>query len=116
MVNALDKYGRNSVLASSPFWEQQVKARGGLLGRAVELIIRADGSDPVRGEQLYEELIGASMGTILPGRFRVDPRGMAIGHDLLTVQWQGTEKALVWPPKYLTARYKLLSPAWSERR
>ena len=75
-----------------------------------------DGSDPVRGEQLYEELIGASMETILPVRFKVNPGGMPIGHDLLTVQWQGTEKALVWPPKYLTARYKLPSPAWPERR
>ncbi len=53
--------------------------------------------------------------TVMPGKFKVDANGMMIGHDAVTVQWQGAHKALVWPAKYATGTYKLPTPAWSQR-
>jgi branched-chain amino acid transport system substrate-binding protein len=38
-------------------WEEQVNARGGLLGRPVRLTILDDASDPTDGAKLYEKLI-----------------------------------------------------------
>src|SRR5581483_3034389 len=38
-------------------WEKQINARGGLLGRPVQMIIRDDQSDPSTGQKLYEQLI-----------------------------------------------------------
>src|SRR5919202_2861587 len=38
-------------------WEKEVNARGGLLGRQVQMIIRDDQSDPSTGQKLYEQLI-----------------------------------------------------------
>jgi branched-chain amino acid transport system substrate-binding protein len=74
-----------------------------------------NGTRSLDNRRLRDWIATAELDTVLPGRFKVDPRGMTIGHDILTIQWQGTEKALVWPPKYLTSRYKLPAPAWSER-
>src|SRR2546428_3616535 len=36
-------------------WEKQVNARGGLLGRPVQMIIRDDQSDPSTGQKMYEQ-------------------------------------------------------------
>jgi branched-chain amino acid transport system substrate-binding protein len=38
-------------------WEEQVNARGGLLGRPVKMTILDDASDPTTGQKLYEKLI-----------------------------------------------------------
>src|SRR5581483_8547863 len=38
-------------------WADQINARGGLLGRSVELVTYDDGSDPETGARLYEKLI-----------------------------------------------------------
>jgi len=38
-------------------WEEQVNARGGLLGRPVKMAILDDASDPTTGQKLYEKLI-----------------------------------------------------------
>jgi branched-chain amino acid transport system substrate-binding protein len=53
--------------------------------------------------------------TVMPGKFKVDANGMMIGHDSVTVQWQGGNKVLIWPAKYATGTYKLPTPAWSSR-
>jgi branched-chain amino acid transport system substrate-binding protein len=37
----------------------------------------------------------------LYGNFRLDPTtGLQVGHELLTVQWQGGARRIVWPPKH----------------
>ncbi len=37
----------------------------------------------------------------LYGDFRLDPEtGLQVGHEVLTVQWQGGARRVVWPPKY----------------
>jgi len=36
--------------------------------------------------------------TTLFGSFRVDASGAQIGHQVLTVQWQGGQRVVVWPP------------------
>lgn len=38
-------------------WQEEVNARGGLLGRPVELVVYDDKSDPATGAKLYEKLI-----------------------------------------------------------
>ena len=37
----------------------------------------------------------------LYGDFRLDPAtGLQVGHEVLTVQWQGGARRIVWPPKF----------------
>ncbi len=37
----------------------------------------------------------------LYGDFRPDPAtGLQVGHEVLTVQWQGGARRIVWPPKF----------------
>ncbi len=36
--------------------------------------------------------------TTLYGRFRLDRHGRQVGHEVLTVQWQGGRRRVVWPP------------------
>ncbi len=37
----------------------------------------------------------------LYGDFRLDPStGLQVGHEVLTVQWQGGERRVVWPPQH----------------
>ena len=37
----------------------------------------------------------------LYGDFRLDPvTGLQVGHEVLTVQWQGGARRIVWPPKH----------------
>jgi branched-chain amino acid transport system substrate-binding protein len=66
-------------------------------------------------QRIRDWLVTAEIETVLPGKFKVDSNGMMIGHDAVTVQWQGTNKALVWPAKYATGSYKLPTPPWSQR-
>lgn len=37
--------------------------------------------------------------TTLFGRFRLDPAGVQVGHQMLTVQWQDGRRRVVWPPE-----------------
>ena len=43
-------------------WRDQVNARGGILGRPVELVIRDDQGDPARAKEIYREFV--TSGTI----------------------------------------------------
>ena len=47
--------------------------------------------------------------TTLFGRFRLSSDGRQIGHQVLTVQWQGGNRVVVWPPEraQATLRYPL---------
>ena len=41
----------------------------------------------------------------LYGDFSLDPTsGLQVGHEMLTVQWQGGQRRVVWPPQYADAR------------
>jgi len=46
--------------------------------------------------------------TTLFGRFRIDSRGRQVGHRVLTVQWQGGRRVVVWPPESASARWQPL--------
>jgi branched-chain amino acid transport system substrate-binding protein len=37
------------------------------------------------------------------GRFKVDPTGLQIGHNTITIQWQDGRKVIVYPPQMRTA-------------
>ncbi|HYB73076.1 MAG TPA: amino acid ABC transporter substrate-binding protein [Candidatus Sulfotelmatobacter sp.] len=50
-------------------WEQEVNARGGLLGRPVELVLYDDKSDPATGAKLYEKLITVDKVDLLEGPY-----------------------------------------------
>jgi branched-chain amino acid transport system substrate-binding protein len=66
-------------------------------------------------DKIRDWMLSADMETVLPGKFKVDGNGMMVGHDAVTVQWQGLDKVLVWPAKYASGSYKLPTPAWSQR-
>jgi len=65
--------------------------------------------------RIRDWLLGAEMQTILPGKFRVDANGMAIGHEIVTVQWQDGKKVVVWPAQHANGSYSLPTPPWSQR-
>jgi branched-chain amino acid transport system substrate-binding protein len=66
-------------------------------------------------QRIRDWLSSAEMETVLPGKYKVDANGMMVGHDAITVQWQGADKVIVWPAKYAQGSYKLPTPAWSRR-
>jgi len=39
------------------------------------------------------------------GRFRTDGKGNQTGHEMVTVQWQKGEKAIVYPERFATGRF-----------
>jgi len=49
--------------------------------------------------------------TTLFGRFRIDTRGQQVGHRVLTVQWRGGRRVVVWPPESAGARWQPLPVA-----
>src|SRR5262249_16352703 len=69
----------------------------------------------VDNQRIRDWLVTADVETVMPGRFKVDPNGMMVGHESITVQWQNGEKVMVWPAKYATGSYKLPTPSWSQR-
>jgi branched-chain amino acid transport system substrate-binding protein len=81
--------------------------------QVLEAAVKATGG--LDNQKLRDWIAAADMETVLPGKFKVDANGMMIGHDAVTIQWQGTDKALVWPAKYATGSYKLPTPAWAQR-
>src|SRR5262249_1318496 len=58
-ISATGTYGRTGLYQQEAYqlWEKQVNARGGLLGRQVQMIIRDDQSDASTSQKLYEQLI-----------------------------------------------------------
>jgi len=49
------------------------------------------------------------------GRYKVDPEGIAIGHEILLIQWQKGKKQIVWPEAYATAKLIFPIPPWNAR-
>ncbi len=77
--------GRFAVIAQDQekgyrLWEREVNARGGILGRPVQLIVYDDGSQPQRGAELYLQLITTDRVDFLFG-----PYSSMISHAVLPV-------------------------------
>jgi branched-chain amino acid transport system substrate-binding protein len=81
--------------------------------QVLEAAVKAVGA--LDNQKLRDWIAAAEVETVLPGKFKVDANGMMVGHDAVTIQWQGANKVLVWPAKYATGTYKLPTPAWSQR-
>jgi branched-chain amino acid transport system substrate-binding protein len=81
--------------------------------QVLEAAVKAVGG--LDNQKIRDWIAAAEMETVLPGRFKVDANGMMIGHDAVTIQWQGPNKVMVWPAKYATGSYKLPTPPWSQR-
>ena len=47
------------------------------------------------------------------GRFRVDDRGIQVGHNPITIQWQNGKREIVWPRRMQTATP--IFPEWYRR-
>ncbi len=65
------KYEQTGIYTKNGYelWADNVNARGGLLGRQVELIIYDDQSDPKKAVELYEKLITADKVDLLMGPY-----------------------------------------------
>ena len=66
-------------------------------------------------EKLRDALQALEMETILPGRYKVDEKGMMVGHIPLVVQWQSQKKQIVFPGDMATAKQILPTPPWKSR-
>ena len=66
----------------------------------LETAVRAVGS--LDQKRIREYISSLDTVTIL-GRFKVDPRGLQIGHNTITIQWQDGRKVIVYPPQMRTA-------------
>jgi branched-chain amino acid transport system substrate-binding protein len=66
----------------------------------LEKAVRAVGSlDQAR---IRDHIASLDTVTVL-GRFKVDPSGLQIGHNTITIQWQDGHKVIVYPPQMRTA-------------
>lgn len=84
-------------------WAEEVNARGGLIGRTVELVVRDDQSDPARARELYEALIERDKADLLfspfssPITFAVAPVVERHGYPLLAA---GAASDDIWKQGY----------------
>ncbi len=67
-------------LEAYQLWAEQINARGGLLGRPVEMVILDDQSDPTVGAKLYEKLINEDKVDLVLG-----PNSSAVTQAVSTV-------------------------------
>jgi branched-chain amino acid transport system substrate-binding protein len=49
------------------------------------------------------------------GDFAVDERGFQIGHKAITIQWQDSKQAVVWPEEAAAGKPRFPTPPWSQR-
>lgn len=84
-------------------WADELNARGGLLGRSVELLVRDDHSDPARARELYEALITRERVELLlspfssPITFAVAPVVEHYGYPLIAA---GAASDDIWKQGY----------------
>ncbi len=88
---------------------------GEVLAAALKKIGKYDRNTAKDRETLRETIRGLDILTV-NGRFKVDPTGLQIGHDILLIQWQKGEKVVVHPAQYATGKHLFPMPPWSERR
>jgi len=95
--------------AAYDFWAEQVNAKGGLLGRKVELRIYDDESNPTTAQQLYQRLINQDQADLL-----LAPYTTAVGGSVVPL----TERAgkVLWNAGFVSqglhAKNKLLVSSW----
>ena len=77
----------------------------------VEAVRRAQSLD---SDLLREELLNLEMQTILSD-YAVDERGYQIANRGLFIQWQDSEKVVVWPDDLATGEPRFPTPEWDER-
>jgi branched-chain amino acid transport system substrate-binding protein len=65
-------------------------------------------------DKLREELLKAKTKTVF-GDFAVDERGFQIGHKAITIQWQDSKQAVVWPEEVAAGKPRFPTPPWSQR-
>lgn len=66
----------------------------------LEKAVQAVGS--LDQERIRDYISSLDTVTVL-GRFKVDPTGLQIGHNPITIQWQDGRKVIVYPPQMRTA-------------
>ena len=85
---------RSAVGADPPYPAAQAFAAGVLAARCLR--------DAEPGDDAAQFAAARSLRCrTLYGNFRLDPStGLQVGHEVLTVQWQGGERRVVWPPRH----------------
>jgi len=83
-----------------------VAAQGYNIGVIIEKCVEAAGT--LDGRALKETARGLDLLTFY-GRFKTDPKGSQTGHEMVTVQWQGGEKVVIYPETASSGR--LVYPA-----
>jgi branched-chain amino acid transport system substrate-binding protein len=78
----------------------------------LEAIRRAKSLD---GEKIREVLLKLDIHTVYGG-YRVDASGFQIAHKMLTFQWRGGRKVIVWPEELAAERAVFPTPPWSQRK
>lgn len=68
LSGSYERFGKN-IKQAYELWAEHVNARGGLLGRKVELVVYDDQSEPETGAKLYEKLITADKVDLLLGPY-----------------------------------------------
>ena len=76
------------VLAALQIWRDDVNAKGGLLGRPVELVFYDDQSNPANVPQIYTKLIEADKVELLIGPYATNMVVPAIGQSPLSTLMQ----------------------------
>ena len=74
----------------------------------------AERAGSLDSDALREELLNIETTTVF-GDYAVDERGYQTANDGLFIQWQDTEKVVVWPEEIATHEPWYPTPAWSER-
>lgn len=77
---------------------------------ACEVLARAVTSTSSLDQKTLINIISVLDTVTVIGRFKVDRRGMQIGHSPILVQWQGGKKQIVYPTKMQTAPPRFMEP------
>ena len=80
------------------------------LGYAIE---KAGSLDNDKIRQYFNEMNLSTM----YGDFKIDPAtGKQVAHKMVLIQWQGGNKAIIWPPEGATAKPMYPIPTWESKR
>jgi branched-chain amino acid transport system substrate-binding protein len=65
-------------------------------------------------DKVRDQLLKLEMRTMF-GDFKVDQDGFQIAHKMVTFQWQGEKKVVVWPDDLAQGKVRFPTPPWSQR-
>jgi branched-chain amino acid transport system substrate-binding protein len=77
----------------------------------IEAVKRAGGLDR---EKVRDAILRLDFNTVF-GAFRVDPDGLQIAHKMVTIQWQGGKRVIVWPEELAQGMLRFPTPPWNQR-